>query len=381
MPHSRKRKKNRSGSRGSDSLDSNYSPFHDSKSSDKDKEPNKMVADLDVSGLYASLTSLHAKFDTLNNQYKAIDKDIHGQDGIDNRVCLIEAEVGDLTYQSTEHQATYIKIQSEIELLKATVTRQNKLIDSLNAEVIDLKARSMKANLLFHNITEEQNENCEEEINHILFKTTSVLTGLFIEACHRVGPPRSKHARPRPIVARFQNTKIKDHILQTQQQNANSRAQRNNPRAPYTTPQVPEDRLESKRSLLSQLHEIRRVIPKTEATVNLVQDHIYINGEKQNNTANVRIRDLNTVFSSSKNNVNITSARGKHMTDGGLTVQANVYVTSSMQDVREAYTDTFINPVSASAAHNILVHRVKEKKIGILSIKAGWMMVNMVLDV
>ena len=68
------------------------------------------------------------------------------------------------------------------------------------------------------------------------------------------------------------------------------------------------------------------------------------------------------------------------MTDGSLTVQANVYVTSSMQDVREAYTDTFINPVSASAAHNILVYRVK-KKIGILSIKAGWMMVNMVRDV
>ena len=56
-----------------------------------------------------------------------IDKDIHGQNGIDNRVCLIEAGVGDLTYQSTEHQATYSKIQREIELLKATVTRQNKL--------------------------------------------------------------------------------------------------------------------------------------------------------------------------------------------------------------------------------------------------------------
>ena len=91
-----------------------------------------MAADLDVSGLHASLTSLHAKLGTLNNQYKAIDKDIHAQNGIDNRVCLIEAEVGDLTYQSTEHQATYTKIQSEIELLKTTVTRQNKLIDTFN---------------------------------------------------------------------------------------------------------------------------------------------------------------------------------------------------------------------------------------------------------
>ena len=55
-------------------------------------------------------------------------------------------------------------------------------------------------------------------------------------------------------------------------------------------------------------------------------------------------------------------------TDGGLTVQANVYVTSSMQDVREAYTDTFNNLVSAAAAHNILVYRVKENNF----INKGW---------
>ena len=117
---------------------------------------------------------------------------------------------------------------------------------------------------------------------------------MFIGGCHNVGPPRSKHSHPRPIVARFKNNKIKEHILQTQQQNVNHRAHRNNPRAPYTTPQVPEDRLESKRSLLSQLHEIRRVIPKTKSTVNLFQYHIYINGARQNSTANVRIPDLNS---------------------------------------------------------------------------------------
>ena len=40
-----------------------------------------------------------------NRQDGKIDKDIHGQDGIANTVCLIEAEVDDLTSQNTERQA------------------------------------------------------------------------------------------------------------------------------------------------------------------------------------------------------------------------------------------------------------------------------------
>ena len=67
----------------------------------------------------------------------------------------------------------------------------------------------MKANLLFHNITEEHNEIYEEKVNHIIqnnLRLNPYEEGLLIEACHRVGPPHSKHARPRPIVARFQKT-------------------------------------------------------------------------------------------------------------------------------------------------------------------------------
>ena len=56
----------------------------------------------------------------------------------------------------------------------------------------------MKANLLFHNITEEQNENWEKKVKYFMqnnLSPNSYKEGLFIEACHRVGPPRSKHSR------------------------------------------------------------------------------------------------------------------------------------------------------------------------------------------
>ena len=48
-----------------------------------------------------------------------------------------------------------------------------------------------------------------------------------------------------------------------------------------------------------------------------------------------------------------------------------MYRQDCKQDVREAYTDTFNNPVSASAAHNILlVYRVKENNRNFIN--KGW---------
>ena len=102
-----------------------------------------------------------------------------------------------------------------IRYFETIIARQSKLIDALSTEVVDLKARSMRNNLLFYNFREIQNENCEESVNIFSQNDLSINAheGLIIEACHRVGPPRSTNARPRPIVARFMSEKMKEYIL------------------------------------------------------------------------------------------------------------------------------------------------------------------------
>ena len=121
-------------------------------------------------------------------------------------------------------------------------------------------------------------------------------------------------------------------------------------------PQIPEERLEAKRSMVSQLHEIRKVTPITEAKVHLKQDNIYINNDKL--CSPLKVSDFNSVFSSDNGNTDVVSKRGGKVEHTGLYVQANVYITSSIQDVRTF--DTFSNPKTASAANNTLVYRVQE---------------------
>ena len=127
-----------------------------------------------------------------------------------------------------------------------------------------------------------------------------------------------------------------------------------------------EERLEKKRSLTSQLSEIRKTVPANLATSTNKNNDIYINGGKINGT--VQLPDLNNVFTSEK--IDIPSATGKAKTDKGYTVQARVYVTHSMQQVRSAYTNTFKTPSSASAAHNTLVYRVKNDRNNFIN--KGW---------
>ena len=108
--------------------------------------------------------------------------------------------------------------------------------------------------------------------------------------------------------------------------------------------------------------------PITKAKVHLKQDNIYINNDKL--CSPLKVPDFNCVFSSDNGNTDVVSKRGGKVEHNGLSVQVNVYITSSIQDVRTAYINTFSNPKTASAAHNTLVYRVQET--GRKYVSKGW---------
>ena len=107
-----------------------------------------------------------------------------------------------------------------------------------------------------------------------------------------------------PIVTRFLNRKCTEQIL-TRQKTAQKNEKRNFTDI-FVTSQVglPEERLKNRRSLTSQLSEIRKTVPATLATSTIKNNDIYINGGKINST--VQVPDLNNVFTSKK--IDIPSA-------------------------------------------------------------------------
>ena len=75
----------------------------------------------------------------------------------------------------------------------------------LHESVVDLKARSMRQNLLFHNI-EVEREDCTEVMYNLLQEKLEISDArgtIKIERAHRVGRKRCDRRKPRAIVAKF----------------------------------------------------------------------------------------------------------------------------------------------------------------------------------
>ena len=78
--------------------------------------------------------------------------------------------------------------------------------DRLQDSVIDLKARSMRDNLLFYNVKEEEKENTDEKIYQILekkFEIQDARNRIKLDRSHRVGRKRNTQRKPRAIVVKF----------------------------------------------------------------------------------------------------------------------------------------------------------------------------------
>jgi hypothetical protein len=81
--------------------------------------------------------------------------------------------------------------------------------DSLKNDVVDLKGRSMRDNLLFYNIDEEKDrearkkENCTEKVLKFCVDKIGIIDAYRykIDRAHRVGS--HEHGKIRPIVAKF----------------------------------------------------------------------------------------------------------------------------------------------------------------------------------
>lgn len=130
--------------------------------------------------------------------------------GLDAKISTLDTRVGDIE-KSRQYDS---QILDEISTKQKNIDTEFKKFkeaqkitsneSSLMEEIIDLKCRSMRDNLLFHKIPEEKDENCEEKILNFIeneMKIENGKTDIKIQRAHRVG--RFNASKVRPIVAKF----------------------------------------------------------------------------------------------------------------------------------------------------------------------------------
>lgn len=315
--------------------------------------------DIDIVDITASeaITVLHRKVATL-------EKELNGRNGIDARLMELEAVVSDLTNDLVSARADNRRLQEQMRLTQSVLIKKDKEIQELISKAVDQKSRSMRSNLLLHNIPEHLNEDCESLFRTFLttdlLMEKSLVEGLKFEAAHRVGAPRTNKSC-RPIVIRFLSNKDKEVVLQEwYAQNPQRGPYEEEKKRKRLTKQVPPEFLQTKALNYQLVENAKAKAPPGTVKHKFQGDHVYINNQLVRPLVKkLSVEDVFKVDSEDLAAVKkLPMGRSQLLMDRGSSFGAHVFATDDINSVRKAYKSVVADPKCAKASHNILAYSV-----------------------
>ena len=141
-------------------------------------------------------------------------------------------------------------------------------------ELVDIRAYSMRSNLIFYNIPETLHENPEQVVASVLTKMEIPRASeIEIERAHRLGKPRQSHGntedttKPRPLIAKFLRYHDKENISKSAYKLSGTNI--------GIGEQFPKPIHEARK----QLYPIMKRAKQEGHKASLVKDKLYINGQ------------------------------------------------------------------------------------------------------
>lgn len=137
------------------------------------------------------------------------------------KMCVVETLTAEVKTLTENLKTAY----SEIDKLQVINASQEERIWKSELKLLDLEARSRRQNLIFHNITESENETwdqCETTLVEFIkdnMKLGDAASDIVFQRVHRLGQKKvgvdrsGRPWKPRPIIAGFRDFKIKESVL------------------------------------------------------------------------------------------------------------------------------------------------------------------------
>ncbi|XP_062594817.1 uncharacterized protein LOC134256179 [Saccostrea cucullata] len=218
------------------------------KVTDLDSEIKNIHVRSEFKDLESNVSSLGLVFDSVKDTAEAAKKQA-------------ESNKNDIKRAGHEYRAAQSQTERDIQLL-------NKENAEIRDSIIDLKARSMRDNLVFSGIPEQKGEDTEEVLQLFLRKKFRLDCELSFERVHRMGKFREFSEKPRNIVAKFTYFKDREYI----RIKAPHRLHGCNI---WVNEQFPAE-IEERRK---KLYPVMRQARQDRCTTKLVRDVLYINGK------------------------------------------------------------------------------------------------------
>lgn len=311
------------------------------KDSDKTEQPT-------LSDILNAIKNLEVKMDT---QTKVIGEVQFTVEALDERITNIEDSIEHCTEKTSNLAKTCVDMGSDIRLLKDIVIKQQAEINNLKKKQLDLTARSMRCNLLFHNIKEHSDsstlENCQISLQSSL---TSAGIKLIpdIKRIHRLGPYRPGAMIPRPIVAKLPSSQVEQLLLEARKlpKNTGLRISR----------QLPTEYREQRQKMWKTSEALREADPSCKTRIT-IEGNLIVNGQLHHEMLQVpKVSDLLSNQSSTTHLPKLFV--GETLYEGGSSFTSAVAKATNIQEVRAAYHSYLRGPGKLAMAHNIAVYRL-----------------------
>ncbi|XP_062573517.1 uncharacterized protein LOC134235401 [Saccostrea cucullata] len=239
-------------------------------------------------------------------------------------------------------------------MLKSVVIRLDRRVTEQEKEIIDLKGRSMKNNILIQNLEEEEGEDLFSKIPRLLNEHLDI-DGIEFANIHRNAGDRRQGDKPRVITGRLVRFENKDRILKQQRKKKDEGI--NLPF--YITPQSPVQVNETRRKLV----ELNSKYWSENIKTRVVGDKlVFPNGsvyrDKVKTPNAEEILQLDQKEQQKLEEIEVK--RSNTHTESGNQISAAAVEVETYAKVRNFYRKISMDPVYGRANHNILVYRFKD---------------------
>ena len=317
--------------------------------------------------IITGLEQLNSKVDRIESKQVSIEKTLSGEEGITNKLCIVQEENGVNSGQIATHSQDLSDIQEEIAVLKGIIVRQSQQIDSLKVECEDLRNRGMRNNVLFHNIPEKDGDIPEQSVTHLLQEMKLNPQHLSFERVHRLGP-RTQSKYPRPIVAKLISHKDVMKILEHGKKMERGQGK------PFITPQYTAQLRERRKTLYEQAEDIKKTAGQTPVQTRLVHDKLIVNGQVHQDPLPPPSRAEVLQLTAAQREDLVHDAPqltvGDCVQKEGHTLQAIAATVHNINDVRKAYKAVLCLPGCMGAAHIIAAYSLYDPQT--TKSKSGW---------
>ncbi|CAB4006722.1 unc-13-like C [Paramuricea clavata] len=196
------------------------------------------------------------KLESIEAHLKHVDHDITE---LKHSLSYMHDTTEELKLKQTSYDDILLKNEEKIGSLE-------KLASTLKEELIDLRARSMRSNLMFYNLPENDEEDPEKVVSEVLEKINPEFKKMEIERVHRIGKKRLGSVRP--IVAKFLRFKDKELIWKNSKKLKGTKI--------GISEQYPKEIAEERKKLYPIMKEARQNGSKAV----MIRDKLYINDQR-----------------------------------------------------------------------------------------------------